>query len=159
MDRKVSARMEAALCPTCRTPNPKSNRANPAFLLFSIASIRFCADFSASRSRSATSSCFRVYKSEKFLTRSDSTSCSITAGPIWSISMALREAKCLRRSFSCAGQVALTQRQAASPSDLKIFVWHSGQTDGILNGAFRFAAGSITRTTLGMISPAFSITT
>ena len=55
--------------------------------------------------------------------------------------------------------MALTHRHAASPLGLKIFVWHSGQTDGILNGAFRFTAGSITRTTLGMISPAYSITT
>ena len=42
---KCIASTLAAFCPTCRMPNAHSRRAMPASLLFSMAAMRFSADF------------------------------------------------------------------------------------------------------------------
>ena len=56
---KWAASTFAAFCPTCRMPKAQSRRARPALLLFSMALIRFAADFSPIRSSRATFSASR----------------------------------------------------------------------------------------------------
>ena len=76
------------------------------------------------------------------------------------MSMAWREAKCRRRCSIWAGQDALGHRRSTSPSGLTAFVPHTGQASGGTQGvvpAGRFS--STTRTTLGMTSPPFSMST
>ena len=59
---------------------------------------------------------------------------SIRSSPSPSTSIARRATKWPIASFTCAGQEALTQRTATSPSSRTTVSPHSGQADGISNG-------------------------
>ena len=108
---KRAASCWATRSPTIGMPSALSSRARPRVLLDWTAPTRFSADFSAKRSRSATSSAVSSYRSAKFRTRPRSTSCSTTASPRCSMSIARREPKWRSRSLSWAGQAVLVQRQ------------------------------------------------
>ena len=124
------------------------------------------ADFSPSRvrptfvrfSRSANCSSCSSYRSARSFTRPRSTTSSTSHSPMPSMSMAVRRAKCRIDSFRRARQLTLTHRATASPSSRTTADPHDGQLDGIENGR-RWRAGSIIRTTLGITSPARSIST
>src|SRR6266568_803334 len=76
------------------------------------------------------------------------------------MSMAWRPAKCRRRCSIWAGHDAFGHRRSTSPSGLTALVPQTGQTSGGVQGlvpAGRFS--STTRTTLGMTSPPFSMST
>ena len=76
------------------------------------------------------------------------------------MSIALRPAKCLSRSSSCAGHDAFGQRRSTSPSGFTAGVPQTGQRSGGDQGRAPFGLfSSTTRTTLGITSPPRSMRT
>lgn len=80
MEPKWAAMVLAAFSPTCRMPRPYSRRLRSLALEFSMARIRFSADFSPIRSSLATSAAWRLYRSAALEISPESISCWITAG-------------------------------------------------------------------------------
>ena len=112
--------------------------------------------------RSSTSSCSgrTPYRSAALRTRPLSMSCCITAGPMPSISMAPRLAKCVRYRSSCAGHSAPVQRSATPSSSRTTGAPHTGHVSGRKYGPV--PAGRLSMTTSmisGMISPALRTST
>ena len=95
---KNDARLAAVASPTSRIPSAYKKRESVVDLLASIALIRFSADFSPIRSRSASSSFVSRKMSDGFSMRSSSTNCSINFAPSPSISIARRDTKCFSAS-------------------------------------------------------------
>src|ERR1022692_3698889 len=75
-----------------------------------------------------------------------------------SIFITPRAAKCRMDSLRRAGQLALMQREAASPSSRTILPAHTGHASGMRKD-LRSEPCDCTRTTLGITSPLRSITT
>ena len=108
------------------------------------------------RSKSASCSSVRKYRSAGLCTRSFSISWSITAGPTPSMSMASRLAKWVRFRWSWAGHSAPVQRTAAPSGSRTTGAPQTGQAAGIRYGSVFSGRRSLhTSTTSGMISPAF----
>ena len=113
------------------------------------------------RSNCANCATLKRYKSSGVFTSPTSTSCSINLSPSPSIFTALRDTKCIRLCFNCAGQInPPVQRATASPSSRTIGEAHSGHCVGITNtraSSGRFSMMLIT--TSGITSPARRTTT
>ncbi len=137
------------------------SRASVVDFDLSSASTRFCADFSAMRSRPATVAASSRYRSAGERTKSASTSWSTSFSPIPSISIARREAKCSNACLRCAAQNSPpVQRATASSSCRTTAESHTGHLPGMTNlRAFAGRFSAMVITTSGITSPARRTTT
>ncbi len=146
----------AVASPTSRIPKAYKNRGKRVCLAACKALTRFSADFCPILSRPAIASALSRNRSAGFLIMPLSTICSTSLSPRPSISIALREAKCLIASLRWAAQNRPPlQRETASPSSRSTSEPQIGHCVGITNSdtdSGRF--DSMTLTISGMTSPA-----
>ena len=153
---KWSLRMRPAFCPTCRMPNANSSRDRSRVLLASIEWTRLFAQVSTFLPSGSSCSTVRSYRSAADLTSPASISFCRLPSPQPSMSIASRDAKCIRFRKSCAGHEALVQRIAASSSSSYTGAPHTGQNFGNSYGTESSGRRSFSTPIIsGMISPAF----
>ena len=154
---KCRAIRRAAFAPTCRIPNPNNNRSNELCRLLSMAVSKLLADLSLNLSSCSNSSKLSWYRSATSWTIFRSYNWAMILVPSPWISIAFREAKWVKLSFTNAGHFGLIHRNATSSSRWTSGAWHSGHSVGIEYGCE--SAGRFFKTTVatsGIISPALN---
>ena len=145
-----------AFPPICIIPNAVINLYKSFCLLFSIAFIKFVANFVPFFFNVATSSNVKLYISATFEISFLSISWSIIFSPKPSIFIASRDTKCTKFLYSFAGHSVPVHLTADSPSSLTVFAPHTGHISGILNSfSVPSLSSFITFTISGITSPAF----
>ena len=120
----------AALSPILRIPRPNSSAPSSLCLDFSSAERIFSAFFFWNPSSPSSSSLVSRYRSAGVLAKPVASSCSHTASPSPSISIALRLQKWIKLLSICAGQLILGQRIAATSGSRTSSVPQEGQWVG-----------------------------
>ena len=155
-----SASISAEWPPTFLMPRAAMNRQRFWVLLFSMLSRTFAADLSAILSSWETWSKRRLYRSAKLVTSLWSTSCSMRAGPMFSMSIWPLPTKYWSFCLNFSVQSGFVQRMYTPFSSFVTFCPQPGHWVGISKGLVNIGLLSWrTFTTWGMISPAFSIIT
>ena len=155
-DLNFFAKTFAAFVPTCLIPSAVISLYNSLFLLFSIAFVRFSANFLPFFLSDAISSKLSLYISAILLIKSLFISWSIMFSPRPSMFIASLDTKCTKFLYSLAGHSIPVHLIAASPSSLTVGAPQTGHTEGISKSfSSPVLLFLITSTISGITSPAF----